>query len=48
MTRDEAETAALIGRLVSPAAERLVGSVADGEDQAVEAALRPKDLDEFI
>ncbi|MFF3897791.1 Holliday junction branch migration DNA helicase RuvB, partial [Streptomyces sp. NPDC001812] len=31
-----------------PAAERLVGSVADGEDQAVEAALRPKDLDEFI
>ncbi|WP_176726309.1 RuvB-like domain-containing protein, partial [Streptomyces sp. AVP053U2] len=30
------------------AAERLVGSVADGEDQAVEAALRPKDLDEFI
>ncbi|MER6112003.1 Holliday junction branch migration DNA helicase RuvB, partial [Streptomyces hirsutus] len=40
MTRDEAETAALI--------ERLVGSVADGEDQAVEAALRPKDLNEFI
>src|SRR4051794_36572445 len=30
------------------AAERLVGSVADREDQAVEAALRPKDLDEFI
>lgn len=28
--------------------ERLVRSVADGEDQAVEAALRPKDLDEFI
>ncbi|MEU3147266.1 Holliday junction branch migration DNA helicase RuvB, partial [Streptomyces sp. NPDC006999] len=40
MPSDEAETAAL--------AERLVGSVADGEDQAVEAALRPKDLDEFI
>ncbi|MFF0108445.1 Holliday junction branch migration DNA helicase RuvB [Streptomyces hirsutus] len=40
MTRDEAETAAFI--------ERLVGSVADGEDQAVEAALRPKDLNEFI
>src|SRR4051812_49174844 len=35
-------------RLVGPAAERLVGPVADGEDQAVEAALRPKDLDEFI
>ena len=32
----------------TPAAERLVGSVADREDQAVEAALRPKDLDEFI
>lgn len=30
------------------AAERLVGSVADREDQAVEAALRPKDLGEFI
>ena len=30
------------------AGERLVGSVADGEDQAVEAALRPKDLGEFI
>ncbi|MGW7353766.1 Holliday junction branch migration DNA helicase RuvB [Streptomyces sp. Z26] len=28
--------------------ERLVGSVADGEDQAVEAALRPKDLHEFV
>ncbi|CAM5549257.1 Protein translocase subunit SecD [Streptomyces hirsutus] len=25
-----------------------MGSVADGEDQAVEAALRPKDLNEFI
>jgi Holliday junction DNA helicase RuvB len=30
------------------AAERLVGASADREDQAVEAALRPKDLDEFI
>ena len=30
------------------AAERLVGAAADGEDQAVEAALRPKDLDEFV
>lgn len=30
------------------APERLVGSVADREDQAVEAALRPKDLGEFI
>ncbi|MBU7599960.1 Holliday junction branch migration DNA helicase RuvB [Streptomyces sp. P38-E01] len=29
-------------------AERLVGSVADGEDTAVEAALRPKDLGEFV
>ena len=29
-------------------AERLVGAAADGEDQAVEAALRPKDLDEFV
>ncbi|MFD5763732.1 Holliday junction branch migration DNA helicase RuvB, partial [Streptomyces sp. NPDC127044] len=29
-------------------AERLVGASADREDQAVEAALRPKDLDEFI
>ncbi|NDZ81139.1 MULTISPECIES: Holliday junction branch migration DNA helicase RuvB [unclassified Streptomyces] len=28
--------------------ERLVGADADGEDQAVEAALRPKDLDEFV
>ncbi|MCZ9339763.1 Holliday junction branch migration DNA helicase RuvB, partial [Streptomyces sp. TRM76130] len=27
-------------------AERLVGPAADREDQAVEAALRPKDLDE--
>ena len=32
----------------TPAPERLVGSVADREDQAVEAALRPKDLGEFI
>ncbi|CAM5731209.1 Holliday junction branch migration complex subunit RuvB OS=Streptomyces albaduncus OX=68172 GN=ruvB PE=3 SV=1 [Streptomyces griseoloalbus] len=30
------------------ASERLVESVADREDQAVEAALRPKDLGEFI
>lgn len=30
------------------AADRLVGASADREDQAVEAALRPKDLDEFI
>lgn len=30
------------------ASERLVGASADREDQAVEAALRPKDLDEFI
>lgn len=30
------------------AAERLVGASADGEDQAVEAALRPKSLDEFV
>src|SRR5262245_4725297 len=30
------------------APERLVGSVADREDQAVEAALRPKALDEFV
>lgn len=28
--------------------DRLVGSDADGEDQAVEAALRPKDLGEFV
>ena len=35
-------------RLAGPAEERLVGAVADGEDQAVEAALRPKDLGEFI
>ena len=27
---------------------RLVDSAADGEDQAVEAALRPKDLEEFV
>ncbi|MGO4427359.1 Holliday junction branch migration DNA helicase RuvB, partial [Streptomyces sp. MCAF7] len=27
---------------------RLVGADADGEDQAVEAALRPKDLGEFV
>ncbi|MER7816447.1 Holliday junction branch migration DNA helicase RuvB [Streptomyces sp. NPDC096153] len=27
---------------------RLVGASADGEDQAVEAALRPKSLDEFV
>ncbi|WP_309063307.1 AAA family ATPase, partial [Streptomyces sp.] len=32
----------------TPAAERLVGASADREDQAVEAALRPKDLGEFI
>ncbi|NUT30682.1 MAG: AAA family ATPase, partial [Streptomyces sp.] len=32
----------------TPAPERLVGASADREDQAVEAALRPKDLDEFI
>src|SRR5690242_2385513 len=31
-----------------PAADRLVTAAADGEDQAVEAALRPKLLDEFI
>src|SRR3954463_14327080 len=30
------------------ASERLVGASADGEDQAVEAALRPQGLDEFI
>lgn len=30
------------------APERLVAASADGEDQAVEAALRPKDLGEFI
>ncbi|MFE7528147.1 Holliday junction branch migration DNA helicase RuvB [Kitasatospora sp. NPDC057542] len=29
-------------------ADRLVTAAADGEDQAVEAALRPKQLDEFI
>lgn len=28
--------------------ERLVDAGADGEDTAVEAALRPKDLDEFV
>lgn len=43
-TTDESAAEGLVG----PAAERLVGSVADREDQAVEAALRPKDLDEFI
>ncbi|HET9381193.1 MAG TPA: Holliday junction branch migration DNA helicase RuvB, partial [Streptomyces sp.] len=32
----------------SGAAERLVDTVADREDPAVEAALRPKDLGEFI
>ncbi|MER6066923.1 MULTISPECIES: Holliday junction branch migration DNA helicase RuvB [unclassified Streptomyces] len=32
----------------TPAPERLVGASADREDQAVEAALRPKDLGEFI
>ncbi len=45
-TTDDAAAAA--ERLVGPAAERLVDSGADGEDQAVEAALRPKDLGEFI
>lgn len=30
------------------ATERLVGASADGEDQAVEAALRPKSLGEFV
>ncbi|WP_051939710.1 Holliday junction branch migration DNA helicase RuvB [Phaeacidiphilus oryzae] len=29
-------------------ADRLVAAAADGEDRAVEAALRPRDLDEFI
>ncbi|MFI5531165.1 Holliday junction branch migration DNA helicase RuvB [Kitasatospora sp. NPDC051853] len=32
----------------SDPADRVVGAAADGEDQAVEAALRPKQLDEFI
>src|SRR5512147_2825407 len=32
----------------TPSSERLVGASADREDQAVEAALRPKDLGEFI
>src|SRR5213592_3610965 len=32
----------------TPQADRLVGASADHEDQAVEAALRPKDLGEFI
>lgn len=32
----------------SEPADRLVTAAADGEDQAVEAALRPKLLDEFI
>jgi Holliday junction DNA helicase RuvB len=32
----------------SDSAERLVGATADGEDTAVEAALRPKDLAEFV
>ena len=36
------------GDLADGAADRLVGADADGEDQAVEAALRPKDLDEFV
>jgi Holliday junction DNA helicase RuvB len=39
MVRDETK-AAIIGRLVA--------APADGEDTAVEAALRPKDLDEFV
>lgn len=30
------------------APDRLVGADADGEDTAVEAALRPKDLEEFV
>lgn len=29
-------------------ADRLVAAGADGEDTAVEAALRPKDLEEFV
>src|SRR5690349_17215284 len=32
----------------APGPERLVAASADGEDQAVEAALRPKDLTEFV
>src|SRR5689334_19790939 len=32
----------------SQAPERLVGSAADSEEQAIEAALRPKDLGEFV
>src|SRR4051794_12379239 len=32
----------------APDGDRLVGAEADGEDSAVEAALRPKDLGEFI
>jgi Holliday junction DNA helicase RuvB len=30
------------------AADRLVGAAADSDEQAVEAALRPRDLDEFV
>ncbi|MGW2862949.1 Holliday junction branch migration DNA helicase RuvB [Streptomyces sp. NPDC001205] len=34
--------------LPATAGDRLVGADADGEDTAVEAALRPKDLEEFV
>ncbi|MFF5717294.1 Holliday junction branch migration DNA helicase RuvB [Streptomyces buecherae] len=33
---------------VGPGADRLLGAEADGEEQAIEAALRPKDLGEFV
>ena len=38
----------LDGGAVGEPADRLVGGLADGEDQAVEAALRPKSLGEFV
>ncbi|HEX5567826.1 MAG TPA: Holliday junction branch migration DNA helicase RuvB [Streptomyces sp.] len=48
MTRNDHRTTA--GGTAHPAdgTERIVGAAADGEDTAVEAALRPKDLSEFI
>lgn len=48
MNWDETTDATAPERPAGPDADRLVGSVADRDDQAVEAALRPRDLDEFI
>src|SRR5690606_10633254 len=45
-TRDDDLTHTPAASRAAP--ERLVGAEADGEDRAVEAALRPRDLSEFI